>query len=194
MDSPVVHAILTLSVVAAAGLSLGALRVRGVGLGTAGVMFAGLVLGHLGVRLDESVLDFAREFGLVLFVFTIGMQLGPGFLASFREQGVRLNLPGTGLAVNRPSIDPALQDKILDAQHPSDFALALKVDRTVAPVAGKAWLFVGNTEADSIAFNFTNLNASTQIFDIRAGMGTASGTNYRASVFVLRFQIWAPSS
>jgi hypothetical protein len=117
-----------------------------------------------------------------------------GATSQFRPQGVRLNLPGTTLAVNRPSIDPALQDEILDAQHPSDFALALKVDRTVVPVAGKAWLFVGNKEADSIAFNFTNLDASTKIFDLRAGMGTASGTNYRASVFVLRFQIWAPTS
>jgi hypothetical protein len=117
-----------------------------------------------------------------------------GATSQFRPQGVRLNLPGTNLALNRPSIDPALQDEILDAQHPSDFALALKVDRSVTPVAGKAWLFVGNEEADSVAFNFTNLNASTQIFDLRAGIGTANGTNYRASVYVLRFQIWARTS
>jgi hypothetical protein len=114
-----------------------------------------------------------------------------GATSQFRPQGVRLNLPGTMLNLNRPSIDPALQDKIVDPQHPSDFALALKVDRTAAPVAGKAWLFVGNDEADSVAFNFTNLDAATRIFDLRAGIGTASGINYRASVYVLRFQVWA---
>jgi hypothetical protein len=116
-----------------------------------------------------------------------------GATSQFRPQGVRLNLPGTNLNLNRPSIDPELQDKILDLQHPSDFCLALKIDRTAAPVAGKAWLFVGNKEGDSVTFNFTNLDASTQIFDLRAGIGTANGIHYRASVYLLRFQIWAPT-
>jgi hypothetical protein len=117
-----------------------------------------------------------------------------GATSQFRPEGVRLNLPGTNLNLNRPSIDSDLQNKIVDPQHPSDLCLALKVDRTAAPVAGKAWLFVGNTEGDSVAFNFTNLDASTQIFDLRAGIGTANGIHYRASVSLLRFQIWAPIS
>jgi hypothetical protein len=114
-----------------------------------------------------------------------------GATGQFRPTGLRLNLPGTNLALNRPPIDPALEAKIVETQHPSDFSLALKVDRSVTPVAGKAWLFVGNTEADSVAFNFTNLQASTPISDLRAGIGTANGVNYRASVSVLRFQVWA---
>ena len=78
-----------------------------------------------------------------------------GATSQFRTTGgVRLNLPGTTLMVNRQDIDAALHAKIVDAQHPSDFCLALKVDRTVAPVAGKAWLFVGNEEGDSITFTF----------------------------------------
>ena len=118
-----------------------------------------------------------------------------GATSQFRTTGgARLNLPGTTLMLNRADIDAALHAKIVDAEHPSDFCLALKVDRTVAPVAGKAWLFVGNTEGDSISFNFTNLTASTKIFDVRAGMGTAGGLHYKASVDVLRFQIWAPGS
>ena len=120
-----------------------------------------------------------------------------GATSQFRTTGgVRLNLPGTTLMLNRPDIDAALHAKIVDAQHPSDFCLALKVDRTVAPVAGKAWLFVGNQEGDSLPFTFpsTNVTASTQIFDLRAGMGTANGIQYRASVDLLRFQIWAPAS
>ena len=116
-----------------------------------------------------------------------------GATSQFRPQGVRLNLPGTNLNLNRPSIDPALQAKIVDAQHPADLCLALKIERTGAPVTGKAWLFVGNTEADSVAFTLTNLTASTQVDDIRAGIGTANGVNYRASVYLRRFQIWAPA-
>lgn len=109
MDSPVVHAILVLSVLAATGLALGAIRVKGISLGVAGVMFAGLVLGHYGVQLDDRILDFAREFGLVLFVFTIGMQVGPGFLASLRRQGLALNLLALAVVGLGTAISAALR-------------------------------------------------------------------------------------
>ena len=92
--------------VAVAGLILGSIKYRGIKLGTAGIIFAGIVIGHFGERVDHATLDFVKEFGLVLFVFTIGMQLGPGFLAALREQGLRLNLLaaaivacGAGIAV-----------------------------------------------------------------------------------------------
>jgi len=88
---PIAHALLMLATVAVAGLTLGTLRYRGVGLGTAGVLFAGILFGHFGQRIDHAVLDFVKEFGLVLFVFTIGLQLGPGFFAALRQQGLRLN-------------------------------------------------------------------------------------------------------
>src|SRR3569623_556622 len=73
-----------LTVVSAAGLALGHLRLRGVGLGSARVMFVGLVAGSLGFGIDHTVLEFLREFGLMLFVFTMCLQLGPGFFASLR--------------------------------------------------------------------------------------------------------------
>ena len=88
----VAHAVLVLALVVAAGLALGSVRVRGVGLGSAGVLFAGIALGHLGLRIDRAILEFVREFGLILFVFTIGLQLGPGFFAALRRQGLQLNL------------------------------------------------------------------------------------------------------
>jgi hypothetical protein len=59
-----------------AGFAIAAIKVRGIGLGSAGVLFAGLFFGHFGWKIEHSVLDFAREFGLILFVFTIGLQLG----------------------------------------------------------------------------------------------------------------------
>lgn len=98
-DQPIAHALLTLATVAVFGLALGALKYRGIGLGTAGVLFAGILLGHFGERIDHAILDFVKEFGLVLFVFTIGLQLGPGFFATLRQQGLRLNALAVSIIV-----------------------------------------------------------------------------------------------
>ena len=81
-----------LSLVCVAGMALGSVKIRGVGLGTAGVLFAGIITGHFGKPMDHRTLDFVKEFGLILFVFTIGLQLGPGFFSALREKGVRMNL------------------------------------------------------------------------------------------------------
>ena len=103
---PVAHAIGALAFVCLAGMALGSIKVRGIGLGTAGVLFAGIIAGHFGKPVDHGTLDFVKEFGLILFVFTIGLQLGPGFFAALRQEGLRLNvlatavvLSGAGLAV-----------------------------------------------------------------------------------------------
>ena len=95
----VAQAILVLSLVAALGHFLGSFRLRGVGLGVAGVLFSGLLFGHLGFKLDADVLQFVREFGLILFVYTIGMQVGPGFIASLRRHGLPLNLMAAGVVL-----------------------------------------------------------------------------------------------
>jgi putative transport protein len=82
---PVAHAIGILALVCVAGMAVGSIKVRGVGLGTAGVLFAGILVGYLGKPVDHATLEFVKEFGLILFVFTIGLQLGPGFIASLRQ-------------------------------------------------------------------------------------------------------------
>lgn len=87
----VAHAICILALVCLAGMALGSVKVRGVGLGTAGVLFAGILTGSFSKPVDHATLEFVKEFGLILFVFTIGLQLGPGFLASLRQQGLVLN-------------------------------------------------------------------------------------------------------
>jgi len=89
---PVAHAIGVLAFVCVLGMALGSLKYKGIGLGTAGVLFAGILAGHLGESVDHHTLEFVKEFGLILFVFTIGLQLGPGFFAALRQQGVKLNL------------------------------------------------------------------------------------------------------
>lgn len=104
--NPVAHAVAALALVCCAGMALGSVKVRGIGLGTAGVLFAGIIAGHFGKPVDHHTLAFVKEFGLILFVFTIGLQLGPGFFATFRRQGLQLNLiaavivlAGTALAI-----------------------------------------------------------------------------------------------
>jgi len=95
----VAHAVIGFSIVIALGLGIGAIRIFGVKLGVAGVLFAGIAAGHFGMALNPEVLEFVREFGLILFVFAIGLQVGPGFFASFRRQGVTLNLLATTTVV-----------------------------------------------------------------------------------------------
>lgn len=89
--SPVAHDLLIFSIVVLGGIGLGNIRVAGVKLGAAGVLFAGLFAAHFGLRPETEVAHFLKEFGLVLFVFALGMQMGPGFFASLRKQGRVLN-------------------------------------------------------------------------------------------------------
>lgn len=88
----VAHAVVILGLAASLGLLIGSVRVFGINFGIAGVLFAGLLFGHYGLTINEHVLDFVREFGLILFVYTIGVQVGPGFTDSLRRQGLPLNL------------------------------------------------------------------------------------------------------
>src|SRR3954469_16573198 len=96
---PIAFAIGLLALVCVIGMALGSLKFRGIGLGTAGVLFAGILVGHFGEQVDEHTLHFVKEFGLVLFVFTIGLQLGPGFFAALREQGVKMNVLAAAIVI-----------------------------------------------------------------------------------------------
>ncbi len=91
-DQSVAHTVIILSLVIALGVAIGHIKVFGISLGIAGVLFSGLAFGHFQLTINHEILEFCREFGLVLFVYTIGMQVGPGFFASFRKQGLRLNM------------------------------------------------------------------------------------------------------
>jgi putative transport protein len=81
----------TISLAVVLGLALGALRVRGIRLGVSGVLFSALLLGQQGFSVDPKTLEFLRDFALILFVYAIGLQVGPGFLDSLRREGLRLN-------------------------------------------------------------------------------------------------------
>src|SRR3954462_11460922 len=81
-----------LSLAVTIGLAIGAIRIRGVRLGVSGVLFSALAFGQIGLTVDPNVLRFLRDFALILFMYTLGLQVGPGFLASLRAEGMRLNI------------------------------------------------------------------------------------------------------
>ena len=86
------HSIMLLALVIAIGLLLGKIKVKGVSLGSTWILFVGIFLSHFGFRADASLLHFLKEFGLILFVFSIGLQVGPGFFHSFKSGGLKLNI------------------------------------------------------------------------------------------------------
>lgn len=93
------HSIMLLAFVIAAGIYLGKFKFKGVSLGTTWILFVGIVLSHFGFRADENLLHFLKEFGLILFVFSIGLQVGPGFFHSFKKGGLTLNMLAVGLVL-----------------------------------------------------------------------------------------------
>ena len=88
----VAHSILLLAFVIGIGLYLGRFKVKGISLGSTWILFMGILMGHLGFGADLTILHFVKEFGLILFVFSIGLQVGPGFFQSFRSGGVKMNM------------------------------------------------------------------------------------------------------
>lgn len=93
------HSILLLSFVIAAGIQLGKIKIFGVSLGITLVLFVGIILGHFGFTINHNVIHFFKEFGLILFVYSVGMQVGPGFFSSFRKGGITLNMLACGIVV-----------------------------------------------------------------------------------------------
>ncbi|MBO4231559.1 MAG: putative transporter [Bacteroidales bacterium] len=92
-------AILILALVIASGLYLGRFKLKGISLGTTWILFMGILLGHFGLRVNPTMLSFVKDFGLILFVFAIGLQVGPGFFHSFKKDGLPMNLLAVGLVV-----------------------------------------------------------------------------------------------
>ena len=91
------HSILLMSFVIAAGIQLGKIKIFGISLGVTLVLFVGIIMGHFGITIDPSVIHFFQEFGLILFVYSVGMQVGPGFFSSFRQGGITLNMLACGI-------------------------------------------------------------------------------------------------
>ena len=81
-----------LSLISATGLALGKLRIFGVSLGVTFVFFVGIIAGHFGITIDPEMLALAQNFGLILYIYSLGVQVGPGFFSSFKQGGIKLNV------------------------------------------------------------------------------------------------------
>lgn len=108
LTNPVGHAIGLVALVSAAGMAIGSIKFKGIGLGSAGVLFTGILVAQFSQPVESHTLHFIREFGLVLFVFTLGLQLGPGFFASLRNEGLRLNILAAVLVLSAGALAPLL--------------------------------------------------------------------------------------
>ena len=99
MQPSAVQAVIIICLICAVGLSFGKMRFRGISLGVTYVFFFGILAGALGLRVDAQMLGYAESFGLILFVYTLGLQVGPGFVSAFRQGGTQLNLLAVGVVV-----------------------------------------------------------------------------------------------
>lgn len=99
VEHSALQAVIVLSLISAIGLGLGRVRVCGISLGVTFVFFTGILSGHFGLSIDPQMLNYAESFGLVLFVYALGLQVGPGFFSSFRQGGVQLNLLAIGVVL-----------------------------------------------------------------------------------------------
>ena len=93
------QAILILCIICAAGLALAKIRFWGISLGVTFVFFTGILAGHLGITINQDMLLFAQNFGLVIYIYSLGVQVGPGFFTSFKQGGVKLNLLATSVLI-----------------------------------------------------------------------------------------------
>ena len=93
------QAVIVMAIIIAAGLGLGKIRIKGISLGVTCVFFSGILAGHFGFSINPDMLNYAESFGLVLFVYELGLQVGPGFFSSFRQGGIQLNMLGFGVVL-----------------------------------------------------------------------------------------------
>lgn len=98
-QSVATQSLLILCIVISLGLALGHVKIKGLSLGTSGVLFSGLFLGAMNISMDGQLLDFIRDFGLTLFLYAIGLQTGPSFFSSFKKKGLKLNMLALGMVV-----------------------------------------------------------------------------------------------
>ena len=99
VEHSALQAVVVLSLISAIGLGLGKIHICGISLGVTFVFFAGIIAGHFGLSIDSQMLNYAESFGLVIFVYALGLQVGPGFFSSFRTGGVQLNMLAVGVVL-----------------------------------------------------------------------------------------------
>ena len=155
----VAHVVLLYSLVIAVGVWLGKIKFGSVSLGVTFVLFAGIVAGHMGFTGPTNILTFVQDFGLILFVFCIGLQVGPGFFESFKKGGVRLNLITLGIVALNIITMLVLYFLVFDTNDPTSLPMAVGVlcgAVTNTPGLGAAQEAIG-----TLGINMGNMNIAS---------------------------------
>ena len=119
----VAHIVVLYAIVIAVGVYLGKIKIGGISLGVTFVLFAGIAAGHIGFTATPNVLSFLQEFGLILFVFMIGLQVGPGFFESFKRGGVTLNALSTTIILLNIAVMFACYYVFFDTSDPKNLPM-----------------------------------------------------------------------
>ncbi len=151
----IAHTILIYSLVIALGVMLGKVKFFGISLGATFVLFMGIVAGHFHMGVDEGTLKFAQEFGLILFIFSIGLQVGPGFFSSFKEGGLRLN--GLALLIIALNIAVALGIYAVGGTRGNELVGVLQGAVTNTPGLGAAQQTLIETQGPDVAMNLNEV-------------------------------------
>lgn len=152
----VAHIVLLYSIVIAIGVYLGKIKIGGISLGVTFVLFAGIVAGHVGFTGPTSTLTFLQDFGLILFVFMIGLQVGPGFFESFGKAGIKLNMLSIVAVLLNVGVMFACYYLFFDTTNPNN--LPMMVGTLYGAVTNTPGLGAANEALTSV---FTNGNAPT---------------------------------
>ena len=96
----IAHSVFIISIIVAIGVYLGKIKIFGISLGVTWVLFIGILFGHLGFIVDEHIISFVKEFGLILFVYFVGLQVGPNFFSSLKKSGLKLIQLGVYVITN----------------------------------------------------------------------------------------------
>lgn len=144
----IAHIVLLYAVVIAIGVYLGKIKIGGVSLGVTFVLFAGIAAGHIGFTAPVNIISFIQEFGLILFVFMIGLQVGPGFFESFRRGGVTLNLLSTTIVCLNIAVMFACYYIFFDTSNPKN--LPMMVGTLYGAVTNTPGLGAANEALNSV--------------------------------------------
>jgi len=150
----ITHIALLYALVIAVGIYLGKIKIAGISLGVTFVLFAGIVAGHFGMTAPTSTLTFVQDFGLILFVFMIGLQVGPGFLESFKKGGVELNCLAAGGILLNIAVMFACYFCFFDTSDKSN--LPMLVGTLYGAVTNTPGLGAANEALNSLADKFPN--------------------------------------
>lgn len=154
--SGIAHTVLLLACVISVGVLLGGKKIGGISLGVTWVLFAGIFAGHIGFTADESLLTFLQDFGLVLFVFCIGLQVGPGFFESFKKGGITLNVMSVCIICLNIAVMFACYYLLFDH---NNFNLAMLTGTLYGAVTNTPGLGAANEALTSIADHFEDFSS-----------------------------------